>query len=279
MGSRSTNTYSELIQDYDSTRDSTLWQPKRLSNLLATSIFNKEDMVVALFDEDYTAEEEVPALMSLELMEEMMMEPVLAVSESCKDTVEALCSPQSGDLVVSLSTYGIKHLMFRLVGCLLCINPTLQKVCVPSRLIKKVYTDLKCKGIECSTSAIKSKNVYTLIDIPQKLQSRCNDIYMQSNILSATSNHKQLLNDSFESYCVVDLTMSIVLEPNRKSPQSDSSGNIMVQHDKRTICICPLWIDLRTKDTRNIVAKTTKDVDYYREIREWSPQFKTMRPE
>ena len=264
----STYTYRDYATEYAKTEDMKSWQPVCLNQSLSQDVLGIEDGVASLVertdrnpfeDNDNGSESPIDSSrvsafpeLTMELMEECLMEPLIFINDhhmpphminEFMPTVNVITGGIESTVLVSASTYGIKNLIFKTTGCVLCMNESTTSLYVPSRLLRKTRDDLIAQSFSCKISRFNEYNVFHKVNVPSKLVSRCTHIYNQSRLRVTTRSHTPLLADGFNKYCNVDLIISISLMASRTMDSSSFDGTVIVQHDKRLIDVVVLDID------------------------------------
>lgn len=222
--------------------DRNLWVPVYLLPHLSMEMLNISNGVVSLIDDGYNPEscpsyrESVEEL-SMDIFEECLMEPFLYTMPECENTINIITKSNNARIVISASTYGEKNLIFEAHGCIMCMDESGPSLYIPSMILKKTASDLKCQGFTSKVQESTGRNVYSKVDTPSHLIQKCTTIYSVSLLRNTTPNHTPLYSDGFAKYCSVSLTISIVLNPPHTTQLSSGNGEVHIQHDKREISV------------------------------------------
>lgn len=255
--------------EYSHTEDSKSWQPVYLERSLSEKILGMDNIASSLVEDtsrnplndDENASDTTPEspratsfpAMTMELMEECLMEPLVHINdnyipESMRHnfipTLHAITNGDESIVLVSASSYGLKHLMFTITGCVLCASDdgTPFSVYVPSTLLRKTRDDLTQQSFQCKIASFDEHAVFHRVVLPPRLVPKCFDVYGGSVKKTTTRSHTPLLRDGFNRYCNANLMVSIALTPSRTTEPSSFDGSIIVQHGRRIISIIVLDI-------------------------------------
>jgi hypothetical protein len=266
MDSESSCTYKDYVTAYCSTRDSELWNT---IHVVGTEInYNLDiDRVPIMLSDETSPEDihEVP-LIGPQQMEEMMIEPLFSVPLAHKSIVESLIPYKNGSLLVSISTYGLKYLMFSLYGCIMCTNTTDSTlgagIYIPRRFLDKVTTDCADHGVSCEPYNSGLYHSIDLGDLPEVAKAPFENsqerIISNTNARKVTTSLTPVFGDGFKFYYPVDLTIFIVLDPRRSRVRTyDEAGNLIVRRTKRHIKIVPLCIRQPIKHGNDVAFRTS----------------------
>jgi hypothetical protein len=261
----STYTYRDYASEYAVTEDIKSWRPMYLEPILSKYLLGincgvptlvedtlrnpLEDNSVSLSPISNLQAESLPVV-TTEVMEESVMEPLTflntnVVTETMSyllPTFNRITNGNNSLVVVSISNYGIKHIIVKIPGCILCICNDEIALYVPSTLLRKTRSDLQARSFLCKIENFKESNVFYRVKVPQKLKSKCIRIYSPSR-RNTTPSHTPLLEDGFKNYCNVNMSMSIVLTPSRTTESSSFDDTPIVQHGKRLINLVVLDVD------------------------------------
>ena len=258
--SGSTYTYRDYAMEYSSTEDMKSWQLIYLDSSLSLATLDMIDAVVTLsedpdrdpFEEDIITRspsrdspkrESFPE-MTMDMMEECLMEPLVFMNNEymprymslgCMPTINWLTNNDNSIVLVSASTYGKKHLMFKITGSVLCLDNTAPHLYIPSALLRKTRQDLNAQSFPCKIRGFKEHDVFQRVSVPSRIVDKCTKIYKTLQRRSTTQSHTPLLLDGFEKYCNVNLIVSILLSPSRTMDSSTFDGTAIIQHGKRVI--------------------------------------------
>lgn len=242
MDSDSSCTYKDLVSDYRSTKDSELWSLQEMSDSETSRIFNVSSIPFLLKDD--TTEDHYSKILTIDNihMEEMMVEPLLWIPESCATQLHYITRSRRDSLFASMSTYGVKHLAFIIPGCLLCRDNFRTRLYIPQRFLKKVVYDCRSKGVDCDFKGSHLKDLYHSVDVDPKLQLVCESVCRHSLPRSVKSALTPIHSDGFNEYYPVQVVVYIILNPDRKLGSSSSSEDTVVFKHKRQIQVFPLNI-------------------------------------
>lgn len=256
----STYTYRDYAMEYSHTEDIKSWMPVYLNSSLSLKILGFEDGIAALtenpnrnpLEDDHSECDSVissprsPSFpeMTMDMVEECLMEPLVIIDDECAPhfvtngfipTVKAITNGDDSTVLVSASTYGIKNIMFKITGCVLCVNETDISLYMPLNLLRKTRDDLHAQSYSCKINNSTEQDVFHRVKVPARLTETCKSVYDQSTPKRTTRSHTPLLKDGFSRYCNVDLIISICLTPSRTTDASSFDGTMIVQHGKRLI--------------------------------------------
>jgi hypothetical protein len=268
IDSESSCTYKDYITAYGSTRDSELWHTRYTIGTEVNLNLNVDRMPIMLCDETPTEDtNEIPFITAAQ-MEEILMEPLLSVPEEQLSVIQSLVSIRKGSLLVSASTYGSKHLVFSIPGCMLCTggsdHPDEVSIYVPERFFRKIVIDCSAQGIECESSVDSTLSLYhrvSLMESPEVSRVPIRDSQMRilskGNSRRVTRSVTPVFNDGFEFYYPVSMTLLVVLDSQRHIRMEDESGNTVVHRSKRQIKVVPLCISEPTGHGNDVALKTS----------------------
>lgn len=256
----STYTYRDYATEYSATEDLKSWQPVYLDSQLSERTLGLKNGVASLtedFDrnplEDDCGDSAIsvssPRIdkfpeMTMEMVEECLMEPLVFISDGCAPlsitnefmpTLHAITQGNDSTVLVSASTYGTKHIMFKITGCVLCVNSDDVSVYIPSTLLRKTRDDLYAQSYSCKIKNFVEQNVFHRVTVPKYLIPKCLQLHESLQLKRTTRSHTPLLKDGFNRYGNIDLIVSISLVPSRTSDTSSFDGTTIVQHGKRLI--------------------------------------------
>lgn len=240
--SLSTHTYKDYKRECGAIEDRNLWIPVYLSPHISKQILGIDDGVVSLVDDGYnidsspTYKDSVEEL-SMDMLEECLMEPFLYTMPQCENTIDALTKSNTSRIVISASTYGEKNLVFETHGCIMCLNENGPSLYIPSMILKKTTSDLKCQGFTSKIHESIGTSVYSRVIVPDHLKEKCILIYSMSRLRNTTPSHTPFYSDGFIKYSSVSLIISIVLNPPEITQLSSGNGEVHIQHDKREISV------------------------------------------
>ncbi len=244
MDSSSTYTYREHAQEYISTSDASLWYTQYLQCEVLQRLFKIPQIAVRLTDQPQSPVLfEIPT-QTLNNAEEALMEPLLYVPESCKSTIYSIPGTSPDDILVALSIYGSKDLIFRLPGCLLCIDGEHYAMYVPWRLVKKVEVDLIAKGVPCIPTHHHPGATYIRVPLPVHDSDNIKAIVLSSHPKSVTRDHKPMYGDGFKQYILVSPVLCIMISPQRNFVPSQYGEVPITQHRSRKINVIILSLDV-----------------------------------
>jgi hypothetical protein len=254
----STYTYRDYATEYSNTEDLKSWQPVYLDTNLSQRTLGFGNGVASLVedidrnpleDNDSAISVSSPRVnkfpeMTMEMVEECLMEPLVFISDGCEPlpltsefipTLHAITQGSDSTVLVSASTYGMKHIMFKITGCVLCINGDDISIYIPSTLLRKTRDDLLAQSYSCKIKNFVEQNVFHRVSLPKNLLVKSMEVYERSPLKRTTRSHTPLLRDGFNRYCNIDLIVSISLVPSRTSDTSSFDGTTIIQHGKRLI--------------------------------------------
>lgn len=256
----STYTYHDYAVEYSSTEDLKSWQPVYLDEILSQYTLGIHNGVAALIEDTHRdplsddgtgsdttiSSPRTPSFpqMTMDLMENCLMEPLIFMNEEYMPpeisvdympTINAIKNGNDSVVLVSASTYGVKNLMFKVSGCILCLDKSDVCVYIPSSLLKKTRDDLIAQNFSCTIKAFKEHNVFYKTKIPSRLIAKSIDIYNSSQLKNTTRSHTPLLIDGFHKYCNINLIVSMSLTPSRSIESLGFDNTPIVQHGRRII--------------------------------------------
>lgn len=252
MSSNSSCTYKELIDDHVGLKEPSRWDTIIVKNSLISKYFNVDSIIVSLVERssmDESSMEEssyieiksIPKLMDSQI-DEMVVEPLLWVSSKFLNAMKFVT--QDYDVIfMSMSSYGIKHVIFSMEGCLLCADDNNDmSLYVPQIFMKKVVSDCGNKDIECDFKGSESRNIYHNVTIPVHLEDVCNEIMNKIEPREVYSMLTPIYSKGYRRYYNVDLTFAMYLAPNRRLESPGGMQKVMLIRDPRTVKIMPLMI-------------------------------------
>lgn len=264
----STYTYRDYATEYSNTEDLKSWRPLYLDSQLSKRTLGIENGVASLVENpdrnpleddlvDSMISPTTPRVMgfpemTMEMSEECLMEPLVFISDGCvrlsitnefMPTLHAITQGSDSTVLVAASTYGKKDIMFKIEGCVLCVEGTETSVYIPSTLLRKTRDDLIAQSYSCKIKNFVEQNVFHRVTIPDSLLPRCLVVYECSQLKRTTRSHTPLLAHGFNRYCNIDLVVSISLVPSRKSESSSFDGTAIIQHGKRVIDVIVIDIE------------------------------------
>jgi hypothetical protein len=264
----STYTYRDYAVEYSNTEDLKSWQPLYLNRDLSQRTLGFDDAIVSLVEnavrnplEDDCPDSPISVSapraerfpeMTMEMVEECLMEPLVFISDGCEPlyitsefmpTLHAITRGSDSTVLVSASTYGIKHIMFKITGCVLCVNADNTSLYIPSTLLRKTRDDLLAQSYSCKIKNFVERNVFHKVSVPKSLVRKCMEVYSKSQLRRTTRSHTPLLEDGFDKYCNISLIVSVALVPSRTKDTSSFDGTTIIQHGKRLIDAIVVDID------------------------------------
>lgn len=268
IDSESSCTYKDYITAYSSTRDSELWTIRHTVESELNSNLNVEKLPIMLCDDTLSEQVySVPTIGPLH-MEEMMVEPLFSVPYEYRDFIGGIVQNPRGSIPVSISSYGIKCLIFSLYGCITCIRNSDETddigLYIPHRFFKKIVADCESRGVECESSGPHSRQLYhriSLSDSPQSLQTilkqRQVELISTLRLRPVTELLTPSFADGFKLYRPVDVTILIMLDPGKRIKREDESGNFVVHRAKRHVRIVPLSIQEPIGHGNDVASRTS----------------------
>jgi hypothetical protein len=264
----STYTYRDYATEYSNTEDLKSWQPVYLDTNLSQRTLGFKNGVASLIEDfernpltddcgDSAISVSTPRVdkfpeMTMEMVEECLMEPLVFISDGCAPlsitsdfmpTLHAITQGSDSTVLVSASTYGTKHIMFKITGCVLCVNGSDVSLYIPSTLLRKTRDDLSAQSYSCKIKNFVEQNVFHKVTLPKYLLARCMQLHETLPLKRTTRSHTPLLADGFNRYCNIDLIVSISLVPSRTIESSSFDGTAIVQHGKRLIDVIVIDIE------------------------------------
>lgn len=234
----STYTYRDYATEYSNTEDLKSWQPVYLDSKLSERTLGLANGVASLTEDldrnplkddcgDSAISVSSPRVdkfpeMTMEMVEECLMEPLVFISDGCAPlsitnefmpTLHAITQGNDSTVLISASTYGIKHIMFKITGCVLCINGDNVSVYIPSTLLRKTRDDLSAQSYSCKIKNFVEQNVFHKVSLPEYLVAKCMQLYETLQLKRTTRSHTPLLKDGYNRYCNIDLIVAISLIP------------------------------------------------------------------
>ncbi len=243
MDSNSSCTYKDLVSDYADTMDHDLWDVVHIDKSTESRNYMRDRMPVALVDTTY----EVPSFIPIPILgpndlEEMLMEPLLTLSEDCVNPLDLVFMSNADPILVAASTYGIKYLAYTLTGCLLCHGEGKSDIYIPQRFMRKIVYDCRSKNVMVNFSHSKQRYVYHRITIPHELKDVCRSITSTAMKQYVTEVITPAYNHGHKYYHPVNVSVMVYLVPNRRIESPGGSGDVVVIKDKRTIDVVPLAV-------------------------------------
>nr|POE67341.1 hypothetical protein CFP56_77010 [Quercus suber] len=230
-----------------STQDSEMWSPVYLNPGLSEKLLSLSKAIVCIEDNSLenrdtkTVYGQIPE-MTIEMMEECLMEPLPYLKEEYSDTVSNITHNDPSAILVSASNYGEKNLIFEISGCILSCHKDSMSLYIPFAFVTKTKDDLHFQGYSSKIRNGVSSDIFYRVELPHKLIAKCQLIYYHSRPKVTTPSHTPLYVDGMSTYCNVSLVVSIVLLASRVSSASRTGGTITVEHGAREIHIVVLDI-------------------------------------
>jgi hypothetical protein len=268
IDSESSCTYKDYMIAYSSTRDSELWHTQYAIGTEVNLNLGIERMPIMLCDETPSEDiTEIPFIGTAQ-MEEILMEPLLSVPVEQLSIIQSIVSMRKGSLLVSASTYGLKHLVFSIPGCMLCTktleNPTEISIYVPRRFLRKIVSDCSAQGVECESSTNDTLSLYHHIPLTQSPEVSKDSIRNSQIRILSNGNYRPVTRsvtpvfaDGFKFYYPVSMTVLIVLNSQKHIKMEDESGNIVVHRMKRQIKVVPLCISEPIGHGNDVALRTS----------------------
>jgi hypothetical protein len=254
---QSSHTYREFFSEYESTEDYRMWNSERLDDECAMVMFNQEDIYISMTTDTIPQGLSEPSTIFMRQEDEFVAEGMVTVPDLCKDTIERLTNGidlDSDSMVVCMSRYGAKDLVFTLPGCVLCSSGQRQDVYIPMNFITKIYYDLSAKYIQCNLPKEVRRMPYYRSTIHENVSIQPELLYIRRRI---TPDHQPMYSDGHQTYSIVSATIYVSLEPRRSLSDSDYGTGKIVSHNSRRIHVSVLAIGSYATMKRNNVAGYT----------------------
>lgn len=243
MQGLSDSTYKDLVEDYQSTQESTMWHARYLIGNSLNEHTGQDKLLSSFVDQESPQDTNDIGVLGLNVIDEMAIEPLLKTHQNQVSINLYLMSKPGLSVPVCLSTYGVKHIIFKIPACLICVDDDKQYIYIPSRIPKRIIDDMKYRGIACSMYGKDLKLPYVSIEIPQNLLTKVQEIYRQSNPKPVTINHEPMCTDGFPSYLPTTITMSIELCHLKEKRSRRHGQDMIIQKKPREISIVVLDVE------------------------------------
>lgn len=264
--SESSCTYKDMVREYESTKESDMWAAYHIYDDNICNTFKIPTLPIALVDTMYintptdtvsgpftdapvenndkaeTPMIEIPTLDQPD-MDDLLMEPLLHTLDEIKETLGRMVTEKTDVMFVSASVYGIKHLVYKIPACLLCIKDESMKLCFPKRIVNKIVSDCCDRGIECKASPGRSSDIYHCVDIPVEMRDKCKSMYAESPHPAIASMVTPIYGHGFREYTKISMTVAMYLSPNRGSVSPGSFGDNIRNQEKRSIQVLILDVE------------------------------------
>jgi hypothetical protein len=200
---------------------------------------------VSLRDHDSTELLQSPRLFSMNMSDDFCIEPMLAHPDETSASMSLLLSTAelSDDYMLACaSTYGIKNIVFRLKGCLLCKLPDKIGVYVPASFMQKAVQDLSLQEIQCQAKRSLRGAPFYPAQMTATVLNKARTRRSMNPQRKVTIDHRPMYKDGFKTYSVTTATICVALTENRESMPSDYADQPIIVHNKRRVEIVVLDI-------------------------------------
>lgn len=264
MYSESSDTYKGLAQEYEETHDRESWTVQNVDGTAIDDVLASLQVPVAIVDSspyDTGDEVGVPDLF-IDSLDELIMEPIFSMTDECDILMRLIKVNTPGKVLVSVSTYGCKYLVFKMKKFLLCRKtgryPEYALYC-QSRLVRKLIRDCEDHEIRCERPDNLSTDVYYAVDMPPYLIDRCPEIFSQGKIRTVHRPVTPIYRHGYTQYVHVDAVVTLYLTADKKKKVSRNRMGATYTPVKRKVGVLPLSISCQDDHATPLRDITNQD--------------------
>lgn len=238
MPSQSSCTYEEYSRDLLDSPDLNQWKGCMVEPGISNELFGFEDGVVSI---SYSSAENDKPITTVDMMriDEYTFELLVPVPPVCVRTATYLTNSKHNDIIMCLSNFAERNIVFAMQGCVLCANDTKVSLYVPSTLKKAAYKDMRISGIECSDFGIFNGYSHHKVVVPTSLVPKARELFNRSHKMKLTKDHKPMVTNGYEYFCKA--TPILYVKAKSQKEVSTSLSNEPVEEiSERKILVKPL---------------------------------------
>jgi hypothetical protein len=238
MPSHSSCTYDEYSRDLLDSPDISQWNACTLDRDASALMFGFYGGVasISLNPQDATG---VITTIDIMKIDEYTFELLVPIPPVCLRTVKYLTNSRNNDIIMCLSNFLQRNILFAMQGCVLCVNETSVSLYIPSSLKKLAYKDMITTGVECSNTGIFNGHSHHKIPMPSSLALAARRLFEESHKMRLTKDHKPMVTNGYEYFCKV----TPILYVKAKSQKEDHpvrSNEPIEEISERRIVVRPL---------------------------------------
>lgn len=232
MESESSCTYKEIMEDYGSTYDSTLWLESTVPGASICHDLHDMTVPVAIVQDLKDVSDTGVQLLDSYSLEEMMMEPILTSYPYCTEYISRISGSHRSPILVCASSYGIKNVIFTIGNCLLCKKKDEIGIYLPRRFMKKVVKDCREMGVSCKLERGGRNDIYYRAYVSPNVTQVCKNVAEVSSFRKISSITTPVYEEGFRRQLTVTVTLSLYLYPNRRIIDGGEGGIITSRDDR-----------------------------------------------